>query len=332
MRIALVNDSPTAQVALRRVIESERGLEVAWQAVDGEEAVAKCRIDPPDMILMDLIMPVMNGVEATRRIMQECPCPILIVTASVDSNIGAVFEAMGAGAWDAVSTPPLGAPEARKVLLEKIRSVASISEPAKSAPLRATPRQAGPAGACVLIGCSAGGPAALMEILPALPRDLPAAVVVIQHVDVRFAGELATWLNEQSTLPVRLATENDEPQPGQILIADGGRHLVFERNHRLHYTITPQLSYEPSADVFFKSAVQHGPRRLMGALLTGMGKDGAVGLKTLRDSGHFTLAQDEKTSAIYGMPRAAAEIQAACEILALPQIASRISLWANQNA
>lgn len=328
MRIAIANDSPTALRALEIIVSREADLEVLWLATDGAEAVEKCRQDLPDLILMDIYMPGMDGVEATRRIMRESPCPILIVTASVDAHVAAVFEAMGAGAMDAVATPVLGVAEARRILLEKIRSILAITGVSRSGGERGAGEvSARVSTSCVLIGASAGGPVALMDILTELPADLRAGVVIIQHVDTRFASELASWLGGRTPLPVRLADEGDAVCDGEVLIAKGGYHLTFGRGGSLHYTDRPQLSYQPSIDVMYESALKYGPRRLLGIILTGMGRDGSKGLKQLYLAGHRTIAQDETTSAIYGMPKAAAEIGAAREILPLPKIAERIVQW-----
>lgn len=328
MKIAIVNDSLLAQMALRDAVSSEGTITVAWSASDGAEALEKCRADKPDIVLMDIVMPRMGGVEATRRIMKECPCPILIVTSSVDGNVAEVFEAMGAGALDAVATPPLESAAAQAALLTKIRSIATLYNQAAPAPTAAPPRAtASPASRCVLIGSSAGGPGALATVLSALPEDLQAAVVVAQHIDEKFCQDLAKWLATSSRLPVEVAEENVPARMGKVLIAPGGCHLIFGSDGRLHHTSMPASSYRPSVDVLFNSAVDYGPRNLLGIILTGMGRDGAFGLKKLKDAGHLTIAQDEATSAIYGMPRAAAEIGATREILALADIATRISEW-----
>lgn len=275
MKIGIVNDSKVALRAIRLVVEREPDISVVWTAEDGAEAVEKCRVQKPDMILMDIVMPHVNGVEATRRIMKETPCPILIVTASVGANVGEVFEAMGAGAIDVVATPLLGEDEPRRLLLQKIRGIACLSNVPSGKNLGGSLKfQTGPASSCVVIGSSAGGPAVLAEILGALPPDLPTGVIIVQHVDERFASELASWLGGNSAWPVRLAEEGDEVSNGTVLIAKGGHHLVFGRDGKLHYKDEPKLSYQPSVDVFFEAAVRHGPGRLLGVLLTGMGRDG----------------------------------------------------------
>lgn len=328
MKIAIVNDSPLAQIALRDALSSEGTITVSWSASNGAEALEKCRAEKPDIVLMDIVMPEMGGVEATRRIMKECPCPILIVTSSVDGNVAEVFEAMGAGALDVVATPPLESAAAQAALLTKIHSIATLYSPGTIAPASAPTRTTeSPASACVLIGSSAGGPAALATVLSALPADLGAAVVIVQHIDEKFCHDLAKWLATSSRLPVEVAEENTPARVGKVLIAPGGCHLIFGSDGRLHHTSRPASSYSPSVDVLFESAVRCGPKNLLGIILTGMGRDGSLGLKKLKDAGHLTIAQDEITSAIYGMPRAAAEIGAAREILALPDIPIRISEW-----
>lgn len=333
MKIAIVNDSTTAMASLMRVIQDAEGMELAWTATDGREAVGKCQEDAPDVLLMDMIMPRLNGVDATREIMAICPCPILIVTGSVNQNVSEVFEAMGAGAIDVALTPGQGANSAEEArnLIQKINVVASLSR-ARRAELGQggkpkPPESNSESASCVVIGSSAGGPAALVEIFADLPIDLEAAVIVIQHVDERFAGELVSWLASRSSLPVLMAEEGQKPSIGQILVSNGGKHLVFGEDHRLQYRTRPKLAYQPSVDIFFDSAVLYGPRSLLGVVLTGMGRDGAAGLKKIRDAGHCTIAQDEESSAIYGMPRAAAQMGGAAEILPLKEISSRIIAW-----
>jgi chemotaxis response regulator CheB len=180
--------------------------------------------------------------------------------------------------------------------------------------------------ALVAIGASAGGPAALASLLAALPPDFPAAVLVVQHLDVRFAAAVAQWLGQYSALPVQTIKEGDRPLPGTVQLAATGDHLVLKRADRLGYRVEPcDCVYRPSVDVFFRSASEKWPHRAVGILLTGMGADGALGLKALRAKGHHTIAQDEASSAVYGMPKAAAAAGAAIEILPLERIAARLA-------
>lgn len=337
MKIAIVNDTLMAVEVLRRIIITIPDYRVVWIAINGAQAVAKCAKNTPDLILMDLLMPVMDGVEATRQIMQNSPCAILIVTASVKGNSSKVFEAMGYGALDVVSTPNLGNrgnPQAAQTLLSKIatisrligkstsnrRSQHQISHPkVKGFNLKLLP------SSLVVIGASTGGPKALAKILSDLPKDFCGAVVIIQHVNFQFASGLSEWLNQQVSLPVQLAQEESPLTPGRVLIGGTNDHLVLQPNLRLTYTKEPRdYPYRPSVDVFFKSVAQNWPAKGTGVLLTGMGKDGAEGLSRLRSQGWHTIAQDRNSCIVYGMPKAAAELGAAVEILPLGAIAPAI--------
>ncbi len=333
MRIAIVNDLAVAVEAMRRTLRHARGHELAWVARDGVEAVERCAKDTPDLVLMDLIMPQMDGVEATRQIMAHTPCAIVVVTASVDQHTSKVFEAMGAGALDAVDTPILertGNFTGTDALLGKIQTIQRLLSPG---PLGRTPLKPRPVALpspvprrlLVAIGASAGGPAALARVLSQLPGDFPAPVVIVQHVDARFAESLAVWLGGKTRLNVRLAEEGDRPEPGTVLLAGLENHLVFISPGRLGYTSQPMDStYRPSIDVFFRSVDRAWRGDVIGVLLTGMGSDGAGGLKALRLSGHHTIAQDRATSAVYGMPKAASEMKAASDILPLDLIGPRL--------
>ncbi|MGE8641264.1 MAG: chemotaxis response regulator protein-glutamate methylesterase [Achromobacter sp.] len=331
MRIGIVNDLQMAVETMRRAIALEPGLEVAWVASDGEQAVALCARDRPDVVLMDLIMPVMDGVEATRRIMAESPCAIVVVTADVARHTARVFDAMGYGALDAVDTPVVGDADMRTAaapLLRKIRNIGWLigrygNRPALTPVDKPSPKAS--SQRLLVIGASAGGPATLAQLLRDVPLDFPAGIVLVQHVDASFAAGMADWLNDQVLLPVRLVREGERPLPGQILLAGTDDHLHLLADGTLRYTEDPKESlYRPSIDVFFHSVAQHWRGTAVGVLLTGMGQDGARGLKALRERGCLTIAQDQATSAVYGMPKAAAAMQAAVEIRPLNQIAPRL--------
>jgi two-component system response regulator WspF len=341
MKIAIVNDVPMAVEALRRALAggpAARPHQLAWVAGSGEDAVRRCAEDRPDLVLMDLVMPGMDGVEATRLIMASTPCAILLVTAYAGTQQGRVFEAMGAGALDVVAPPTLAG--GLSAFLAKIETIARLlgaearlKSGANGHKAQLTSPRAPSAGRLVAIGSSAGGPAALATVLGGLTADFPASIVIVQHVDEKFAPGLAEWLNGQTPLPVRLAQPGDTPQPGVVLIAGTGDHLTFMGPTILGYTPNPaDYCYRPSVDVFFESAARCWRGSILGVLLTGMGRDGANGLKTLRDKGCHTIAQDQATSAIYGMPRQAAAIGAAVEILPLDQIASALRKFAAAKA
>jgi two-component system response regulator WspF len=210
-------------------------------------------------------------------------------------------------------------------LLTKIDRLERLTTDVEKLPRTAVPKPAGYVSGAVLIGSSAGGPAALIALLEAIPSDLSAGIVIVQHMDERFMPQLAEWLNSHSAIPVRAAEEGDQIMAGRALLAARDDHLIFRGDGMLGYTPHPVASnYRPSVDRLFESALTGWTKPLLGVLLTGMGRDGANGLKKLREAGHFTIAQDEATSALYGMPKAAAQIGAACEILPLNRIADLI--------
>lgn len=333
MRIGIVNDMPMAVEALRRALHKSDKHQIAWTAENGEAAVALAARDTPDLILMDLIMPVMDGVEATRRIMQSTPCNILVVTASVSGNSGKVFEAMGAGALDVVATPVTGSGSRGGAfdLLKKIDRIARISgfsSAAKPAARDASGHPVSSAGNMmnlVAIGSSTGGPQALLQILSIFPAELPTAIVVIQHMDKQFTQGLADWLDNQVQLKVQVLEEGLHPQPGTILIPSTENHVIMKPDMSLGYSVEPRENYyHPSVDVFFKSLAAHWSGSCIGVILTGMGNDGAEGMLALKQKGHYSIAQDRESSVVFGMPKAAIETGAVCEILPLDLIGTRI--------
>ncbi|MBD2596509.1 chemotaxis response regulator protein-glutamate methylesterase [Nostoc spongiaeforme FACHB-130] len=320
MRIAIVNDMRMMVEALRRILATIPDYDLAWVAYDGAEAVRKCAVDTPDLILMDILMPCMDGVEATRRIMSQSPCAIIIVTASINRYAAKVLEAMHYGALDAINTPAEGSTG----LLNKIRTIAKLL--GKSPQVRTVkklpslPKLLPP---LIVIGASTGGPQALVKILSQFPQNFAAAIVIVQHLDAQFASGFAAWLNEQVLLPVEIATTGSRPQPGKIFLAGTNNHLVMTSNLSFDYAEQPaNCLYRPSIDVLFQSVAKHWLSSGIGVLLTGMGRDGAQGLKVLRDAGWHTIAQNQETCIVYGMPKAAVELKAAVEVLPVDAIAS----------
>ncbi|GAB3413192.1 chemotaxis-specific protein-glutamate methyltransferase CheB [Massilia agilis] len=316
MRIAIANDSRASAEALRRVIATGTGHEVAWIARDGNEALRLCLEDRPDLLLMDLFMPGLDGIEATREIMRRAPCAILVVTADPKDHVGQVFRALGAGALDVTATPVLLGRASGAELLDKIRTIGKLAgKPARQALL---PETANGVRRLVAIGASTGGPLAISTLLGQWQAPADVAVVVVQHIDAAFAGQFVHWLGKQVAMKVRAAEEGDLLAGGQVLVARTNDHLLLSPDLRLRYHAEPRdLVYRPSVDVFFDSVAQHWPHEAMAFLLTGIGRDGAAGLLALRRAGKQTIAQDQASSAVYGMPRAAAELGAAAQILPL---------------
>lgn len=331
MRIAIINDVKMAVEALRRVISPTH--EIAWVAYDGQEGVQNCEKDVPDLILMDLIMPVMDGVESTRVIMKNTPCPILVVTATVNGNMTKVFDALNAGALDAVNTPILNSDasgENAHDLLEKIRTIGVLTRNQASSP---TPeifvRKPGPhveGNTLIAIGASTGGPSALLSILSTLPATCQAPVIIVQHLDAQFSENLARWLNEHCAIEVRVAKDNERPMPGVALLAGTNSHLVMNSNKRLKYVDEPKDNpYTPSVDVMFESISKHWDGNAVAILLTGMGKDGAKGMLAMKQKGWPAIAQDAASCVVYGMPKAAVELNAVTDVIPLDEIPRTLS-------
>lgn len=332
MKIAIVNDVVLIGEALRRMIVKAAEHQVIWVARDGNQALQFCRQARPDLILMDLLMPGMDGVETTRRIMQETPCAILLVTASPEDNTGLVFRALGAGALDVTATPVItGQPGMDGALLAKIRTIGKLIAADKTLSAAAVDPKNGKtdAGAephtLVAIGSSTGGPIALARILERWAPPDDSAVVIVQHIDENFTDSFAKWLGEQVKRPITVIEEPMRLARGRIYMAKTNDHLVLDNNRRLNYSANPRdYPYRPSVDVFFRCVARHWHGHAIGILLTGMGRDGAQGLLAMRRSGKLTITQDQASSAVYGMPRAAVEIGAAELVLPLEKIAGAL--------
>jgi two-component system response regulator WspF len=331
MRIGIVSAQPQVIAGLRQVLVQRSVHELLWVASDAAHAAELCAHNRPDILLMSLGASGNRGLDAITRIMAETPCAILIITHHADADSSRVFAAMGRGAIDVVDAPLAGDCCGADVgaLLRKIDTIGTLLSGPRRFPgndavgdtlstLRLKPR-------LVAIGASAGGPAALVKLLTNIPQDFPAAIVVVQHVDEQFAAGMAAWLSEESSLPVRVAAEGDRIIPGTVVLAATNDHLSLKASDRLGYSAEPaDAVYRPSIDVFFGSVCARWQGEVIGVLLTGMGDDGAKGLKCLRNKGHYTIAQDQATSAVYGMPKAAMALGAAMDILPIERIASRL--------
>jgi two-component system response regulator WspF len=327
VKIGIANDVAMAAEALRRALAGGEH-ELLWIARNGREAVRLCAEQRPDLVLMDLNMPELDGVEATRIIMAASPCAILIVTAQPHQNVSQVFRALGAGALDVTATPVLaGDAGADNTLLAKIRTIGKLLRVSRGdvAPAPAVDPPAGAVRHLLAIGASTGGPGAIARILAGWTPAAGTAIVVVQHIDANFAGHFARWLGEQIGLAVRPIDDGDALEAGVVQVARTNDHLKLSARHRLHYDAQPlDYAYRPSVDVFFRCVAAHWEREATGVLLTGMGRDGASGLLAMRQAGKATIAQDQASCTVYGMPRAAAELDAAERILSLENIAAAL--------
>lgn len=359
VRVLVVEDSSTLRSYLTGVLSASPDFEVAAEAADGREAIRLCEALRPDVVTMDIVLPVMSGVAATEYIMAWCPTPILIVSASVNRGQALkTYDALAAGAVDVVDKFSMDEPreqwEAR--FLSSLRMVSRIrvithprgrlkasrlaagTEANRPAPLLAPPPASTGAAAmpglttngavrAVAIGASTGGPAAVADILRTLPAQYPVPILLVIHVSEQFAFALAEWLNTQSKVRVGFPADRQTlPPVGQpgVILAPAGSHLVLEGN-LLRLKKTPERhSCRPSVDELFESVAAGLGRSSACILLTGMGRDGAAGLLAARRAGAATIAQDEPTSIVFGMPGEAIRMNAASRILPLDQIAPAI--------
>jgi two-component system, chemotaxis family, response regulator WspF len=327
MIVAIVSASPAAAEVLQGIMLRDCGCDVAWIANE-HTAIASCGSRRPDLLILDARWQAIDAVEITRGIMSQAPCPILLITDSLSANTACVFDAVGVGALDAVELPETGdrttygAP-----LVAKMQVLGRLIGLTDRQRRRQEMRAPDPSswGTLVAIGASAGGPAAVLTLLAALPADLPAAVVIVQHVSEQFMAGMQRWLAEQSQRHIMLAAPGLRPAPGEVWMAGASTHLSIDAEGRFVCSVEPRHSvYRPSIDVFFESVSRFWGGHAIGILLTGMGRDGAAGLKGLRERGHHTIAQDEASCAVYGMPKAAASLDAAVEIAPLATIAHRL--------
>jgi two-component system chemotaxis response regulator CheB len=323
VRVLVADDSEIFRELLSRIIASEAGFEVVAAAGDGNTAAAMARDLKPDVITMDLNMPDADGFSGIARIMAETPTPILVLTADRQEVVG--FRALSLGALDILEKPAASVDLADygQLLRSRLRLLAGVKVIRHLRGLRgrrgAVPAAKGRAEA-IVIGASLGGPRALATLLRGLTREFPAPVAIVQHIADGFTEGLASWLAQESRLEVREAEDGEVLQPGRVLLAPTGKHLVLGQGVA-HLSDAPAVdTFKPSVTPLFLSAARAYGSRCCGVILTGMGRDGAEGMKVLKESGAYTIAQDEASSAVFGMPRAAIELGAVDRILPLDEI------------
>jgi two-component system chemotaxis response regulator CheB len=351
LRILVAEDSLTIRRRFCEILTADPELEVIGEAENGKRAIELCEVLHPDVITIDMVMPVMSGLTATEYIMAYMPTPILIVSASTNrGELFKTYDALAAGAVDVVEKPTVddvdAAWERRFVAAVKMiarikvithprarlsgtqRAVAAVRGDPETPPVSKRPDQqpSRPYGV-VAIGASTGGPAAIVNVLQALPRGLSVPVFFVLHIDEPFGAAFAEWLDGQTPHRVGYARDREpiDSLRGRVIMAPPGRHLSVA-GARLHLSADPpRHSCRPSVDVLFESLAVDRGAEVVACLLTGMGRDGAAGLLAIRRAGGFTLAQDESTSVIYGMPREAVLLDAAQMVLPLDQIGPQIA-------
>ncbi|MBN1661289.1 MAG: chemotaxis-specific protein-glutamate methyltransferase CheB [Anaerolineae bacterium] len=335
VRVLVVDDSPLARDIITSILEEDPGIEVVGQAENGEIAVEMTAALHPDLVTMDIMMPVMDGLEAISEIMAYHPTPILVVTSSGEASVA--YRAISGGALEVMQKPDLGTGPAewerfaRRVKLLAQVKVATHVRGRQAAPTTRVLPVMAPIAAhaggerLVAVGASTGGPAALARLLADLPPNLTAAVVVVQHIADGFVPGLVSWLNSVSSLRVQEAKQDQEMEAGTVYIAPTGSHTRVARRGRLALLDTPPMDGQrPAVDALFDSVERHYGSTAIGVLLTGMGSDGARGLKAIRTAGGHTIAQDAGSCVVFGMPRAAVEMDAADEVLPIDQIAAAV--------
>jgi two-component system chemotaxis response regulator CheB len=327
--VLVVDDSAASRDELVRILDGADGLVVAGTAADGEQGLAEALRLAPDVVVLDLQMPRMDGFSLLRLLMARRPTPVVVL--SSQSRRADVFKALELGALDFVARPERGGlASVREELLEKCATVRALRIQNLAAGARAIDaRELEPARVAV-VGASTGGTEALRVLLEAMPADAP-AIAVVQHMPEVFTAQFARRLDKLCRIEVKEAADGDRLLPGRALVAPGNRHLSVKRAGGLVAVVSdgpPVSLHRPSVDVLFHSAARIAGPGTMGVLLTGMGDDGADGLLDLRRAGAHTVAQDESTSVVFGMPKEAIARGAAIEVLPLPRIAPAVLAWA----
>jgi len=340
-RVLMVDDSPLVSNILAAMLEDVPDIQVAGQATDGQEAIRMAMRLRPDVITMDIRMPRMDGLEAIRHIMRVHPTPIVVVSSSVyASDYNTAFNAIEAGALTVIEKPKgLGVQDYEAVRDQLITAIRTMSGVTVVSRYEGKPRTdgIGPRTAllhtyfmrsvqAIAIAASTGGPPVLMQILSSLPQDFSMPILVVQHILPAFVQGFAEWLNSRTDLPVSVACEGDELAPGRVLIAPGEAHLTVAANKTIRLVHSEPINGQrPSATPMFESVAKAFQSNAIGIALTGMGEDGADGLEKLGKAGAHIIAQDEASSIVFGMPKAAIQRGIVDEILSPEQIITRLT-------
>jgi two-component system chemotaxis response regulator CheB len=332
IRLLIADDSELTRVVLRDLLSQDDQIEIVGEVSDGRSAVEQTVRLKPDLVIMDVMMPIMGGLEAVAEIMATVPTPILMLSANTDpQDSRSAFAAIKLGALDVMAKPSGVVTQAfsqiANQLIAKVKSLSRIRVIHHYRVQRPKIKKTAVAIASgqrriLAIGASTGGPKAVLHLLQELPRSLAAAVLVVQHIADGFAPGFADWLNRESALSVQLAEDGSELRAGTVLVAPNKVHLTVEANRIVLKDSPPLHNCRPAVDAMFHSlADQHLAAETVAVLLTGMGMDGAVGLGALQDQGAYTIAQSEASCAIFGMPKAAIDRGAATQVLPLENIA-----------
>jgi two-component system chemotaxis response regulator CheB len=343
VKVLIIDDSAFIRAFLTETFQRIPGVKVVGTAGDPIIAMQKIRQTDPDVLTLDVEMPRMDGLTFLAKLMAEDPRPVVMISSWTPKNSELAVKALELGAFDCIAKPTLGIKEGMAALQRQIGTVVLCAAAArykigrKSVTPSVSPIETHGRGPVVetsdkviAIGASTGGTVAIAEILRRLPASLP-GMVIVQHMPEFFTASFAKSLNEQSALTIKEASDGDRIMVGQALVAPGGRHLKIERQGAMYYARIvygePVNLHRPSVDYTFFSIAESVGRNAIGIILTGMGEDGARGLKSLRDVGAYTIAQDEISSVVYGMPKKAVELGAAQKTMPLNTMPDEIINW-----
>jgi two-component system chemotaxis response regulator CheB len=348
IRVLIVDDSASVRQVLNSILAETPGIEIMGTASDAFAAARRLQAEIPDVIILDIEMPGMDGLTFLRKIMAQRPIPVIICSTLTESGSKALFDALEAGAVDVLPKPRVGTRGALIETAERLRNAVRAAaqarlhprEPRRPVERKLTAdailpppvpgRSRATTDRIVCIGISTGGTETLREVLQQLPPSCP-GIAVVQHMPEHFTAAFAKRLNGICTVEVREAQDGDELGPGRVLIAPGNHHMLLQRvgmQYRVAIKEGPAVSrHRPSVDVLFRSAAQNAGANALGLIMTGMGDDGARGLLEMRKAGGRTLAQDEESCVVFGMPKEAIALGAACQTVPLARVANEIMSW-----
>lgn len=334
--VLIVDDSPTLRHLIRSILESDPDINVIGEAMNGKEAVDKCKRLSPDIITMDIRMPHMDGFQATEQIMSEVPKPILVLTSTMsDRELSITYKAIESGALMVVSKPKISKclQTDAEHLVSTVKALADVNVLKRKArqlpvippPIPGLRMKKNEDIGIIAICASTGGPPVIQSILSGLQADFPIPIVIVQHISNGFTTSMVKWLDETVPLSVKEAENHEYLEAGTVYFAPDNTHLKISSVKTVHLVETPKIQgHRPSGTVLFNSVAHQYRRRGVGVLLTGMGSDGAEGLKALHNAGGYTIVQDEPSCIVFGMPQKAMELGAADDILPPDEITARL--------
>ncbi|MEW6095025.1 MAG: chemotaxis response regulator protein-glutamate methylesterase [bacterium] len=339
IKVLVVDDSAIIRDAIANALESEEDIKLIGTASNGKEAIDLVQELKPDIVTMDIVMPIMDGLQATEYIMAYHPTPILIVTSLLPKDMEIAFKALHVGALDIIERPSISelskpTSKVRKELIDKVKILANVKvithlggrfQKKERKPLEPTSQKQETKFKIIGIASSTGGPKTVKKILSKLPVDFPIPIVIVQHISDGFTKGLVDWWNNECAIEIHEAKDGERLCQGVAYVAPSFVHMRVTKNGRIKLEDTPPVGgHRPSANVLLSSVAEAYPQTAIGIILTGMGDDGAIGIKAIKDAGGFTIAEDEESCAIFGMPRVAIEMGVVDKVMPLDDIPDEI--------